>query len=193
MKLYLKGDRCHSDKCPIEGERYVNPPGEPPKRWRSRDSSYGIQLREKQRARFIYGLRERQFRNLFDRATQMEGVTGENLLVLLEKRLDNVVYRLGLANSRSQARQMVRHGHIQVNGGKVDIPSYEVSKGDVVSVKDDSKDISLFSEALAHEVEAKDWLQLNRDSMEGKIIEEPAREDIEYPIQENLIVELYSK
>lgn len=193
MKLYLKGDRCYSDKCPLEGEKYINPPGEPPKRWYSRDSSYAIQLREKQRAREIYGLREKQFRNLFEKATVIEGVTGEELLKLLEKRLDNVIYRLGFVISRRQARQIVRHNHIRVNEEKVNIPSYQASVGDIISVKESSKDIPLFAESLAHEIEVKEWLSLNRKKMEGKIVAEPSRADIEYPIKENLIVELYSK
>ncbi len=193
MKLYLKGDRCYSKKCPIEGVRYINPPGEQPKRWHPRESPYGIQLREKQRVKEIYHLRERQFKNLFERATKAGGVTGESLLILLEKRLDNVVYRLGFATSRVQARQAVAHGHIEVNGGKVDIPSYETSVGDEITVRKKSKDIPSFSEALAHEIEVKEWLTINRKKMEGKVIGEPKREDIEHPIKENLIVELYSK
>lgn len=193
MKLYLKGDRCYSEKCPVEGVRYVNPPGEQPKRWYPRETPYGIQLREKQRLKEIYRLRERQFKNLFERASKKEGVTGENLLILLERRLDNVVYRLGLANSRTQARQTIVHGHIEVNGKKVTIPSFEASVGDVISVRGKSKKIPFFSESLAHEVEVKEWLSINRGKMEGKMIGEPKREDIEYPIKENLIVELYSK
>jgi len=192
MKLYLKGDKCYSDKCPL-GEEYIRPPGEPSKRWRSRESSYGLQLREKQRVKCIYDLRERQFRNLFDKATGIEGVTGEELLKLLERRLDNVVYRLGFAMSRRQARQVVRHNYIRVNGKKVDIPSYQVSVGDVISIKEKGKKVSLFSEALAHEIEVKQWLSVNRKKMEGKIVAEPSRVDVEYPIKENLIVELYSK
>jgi len=193
MKLYLKGDRCYSDKCPIEGVRYVNPPGERPKRWFARESPYGTQLHEKQRVKYIYGLRERQFKNLFLKATKAEGVTGEILLRLLEKRLDNVVYRLGLVMSRVEARQVITHGHIEVNGKKVNIPSYETSVGNVISVREKSKGIPLFSESLAHEIEVKDWLTIDRDKLEGKVIKEPGREDIEYSIKENLIVELYSK
>jgi len=192
MKLYLKGDRCYSDKCPI-GEEYVRPPGEPPKRWHARVSSYGLQLHEKQRIKWIYDLREGQFRNLFNKATKIEGVTGEELLKLLEKRLDNVVYRLGFAMSRRQARQVVRHNYIKVNGGKVDIPSYQVSVGDVISISKKGKSVPLFKEALAHEIEAKDWLSVNREKREGKVLTEPSRADVEYPIKENLIVELYSK
>jgi small subunit ribosomal protein S4 len=192
MKLYIKGDRCYSEKCPI-GEEYVRPPGEPPRRWRSRESSYGLQLREKQRAKCIYDLRERQFKNLFKKATKIEGVTGEELLKLLEKRLDNVVYRLGFAMSRRQARQVVRHNYIRVNGGKVDIPSYQVSVGDVISISDKGKSVPLFKESLAHEVETKEWLSVNRGKREGKVLTEPSRTDVEYPIKENLIVELYSK
>jgi small subunit ribosomal protein S4 len=193
MKLYLKGDRCYSEKCPVEGVRYVNPPGEQPKRWYPRETPYGIQLREKQRLKEIYRLREGQFKNLFERASKKEGITGENLLILLETRLDNIVYRLGLTTSRTQARQAIVHGHIEVNGKKVNIPSFEVSVGDVISVRDKSRKIPFFSEALAHEVEVKEWLSVNRKKMEGKVIDEPKREDIEYPIKENLIVELYSK
>jgi len=193
MKLYLKGDRCYSEKCPVGGEEYIKPPGEPPKRWHARESSYGLQLREKQRIKSIYDLREKQFRNLFYKATKIEGVTGEELLKLLEKRLDNVVYRLGFGMSRRQARQVVRHGYVNVNGEKVDVPSYQVSVGDVISVSEKGKNVPLFAESLAHEVETKDWLSVNRDKMEGKVIAEPSREDVEYSIKENLIVELYSK
>jgi small subunit ribosomal protein S4 len=192
MKLYLKGDRCYSDKCPL-GEEYIKPPGEPSKRWRSRESSYGLQLREKQRVKCIYDLRERQFKNLFNKASKIKGVTGEELLKLLEKRLDNVVYRLGFAMSRRQARQVVRHSYIKVNGEKVDIPSYQVSVGDVISISEKGKKVSVFAEALAHEIEAKEWLSVNRKKMEGKVLADPSRADVEYPIKENLIVELYSK
>jgi small subunit ribosomal protein S4 len=192
MKLYLKGDKCYSSKCPISDE-YIKPPGEPPRRWRSRESSYGLQLREKQRVKNIYDLRERQFRNLFNEATVIEGVTGEELLKLLERRLDNVVYRLGFALSRRQARQVVRHNHILVNGEKVNVPSYQVSVGDVISIGEKGKKLSLFTQALAHEIEVKEWLSVNRKKMEGKVVAEPNRADVEYPIKENLIVELYSK
>jgi len=192
MKLYLKGDKCYSSKCPI-GDEYIKPPGEPPRRWRSRDSSYGLQLREKQRVKNIYDLREKQFRNLFSKATVIEGVTGEELLKLLERRLDNVVYRLGFSLSRRQARQAVRHNHILINGKSVDVPSYQVSVGDVISIKEKSKKLALFTEALAHEIEVKEWLSVNREKMEGKVVADPSRADIEYPIKENLIVELYSK
>jgi small subunit ribosomal protein S4 len=193
IKLYLKGDKCYSNKCPVEGE-YIKPPGEPPKRWYPRESSYGLQLREKQRVKSIYDLREKQFRNLFARALKIkEAVTGEELLKSLEKRLDNVVYRLGFAMSRRQARQAVKHNYIRVNGKKVDIPSYEVSVGDVISVSEKGKKVSFFKEALAHEVEPKGWLSVNREKMEGKVLAEPTRADVEYPIKENLIVELYSK
>ncbi|MCK4421892.1 30S ribosomal protein S4 [candidate division WOR-3 bacterium] len=193
MKLYLKGDKCYSEKCPLEGVKFINPPGEKPKRWYSRESAYGTQLREKQRVKTIYGLRERQFKNLFVKASKSEGVTGEIFLVLLERRLDNTVYRLGLATSRQQARQAIVHGHIKINGKKVDIPSFQVSIGDVISVREKSKKLLLFSFSLEHEVEVPDWLTLNRDKMEGKVIGEPQREHIEYPIKENLIIELYSK
>lgn len=193
MKLYLKGDRCYSEKCPFEGSKRVNPPGEPPKRWRSRQSPYGIQLREKQRAKNIYGLREKQFKNLFERATQIEGVTGEVFLSLLEKRLDNVVYRLGFTTSRRQARQIVSHGHIRVNGEKVDIPSFQTSIGDVISVAEKSRKMDVFLRSLEREVEVPEWLTVNREKMEGKIIEDVSREYVEYPIKENLIVEFYSK
>jgi len=193
MKLYLKGDRCYSDKCPVAGE-YIRSPGEPSKRWRSRESSYGLQLREKQRVKNIYDLREKQFRNLFGRAIKIkEAVTGEELLKSLEKRLDNVVYRLGFAMSRRQARQVVRHDYIRVNGKKINIPSYQVSVGDVISVSEKGKKAKIFMEAIAHEIETKEWLSVNREKMEGKIVAEPSRVDIEYPIKENLIVELYSK
>ena len=190
-KLFIKGSRCFTPKCAIE--KRPKTPGQQTGRRRRRFSDRDLQLREKQRVKCIYDLRERQFKNLFRKATKIEGVTGEELLKLLEKRLDNVVYRLGFAMSRRQARQVVRHNYIKVNGGKVDIPSYQVSVGDVISISEKGKSVPLFSEALAHEVEAKEWLSVNRGKKEGKVLAEPSRTDVEYPIKENLIVELYSK
>jgi small subunit ribosomal protein S4 len=191
-KLYLKGDRCYSDKCAFSKRGYA--PGQHGQA-RKKVSEYGIQLREKQKARRIYGILERQFRAYFDKADRQKGVTGENLLVLLERRLDNVVYRLGFGSSRIQARQMVRHGHFTVNGHRVDIPSYLIKPGDVVAVHESSKEsplIKQMAEGLAHKTVAA-WLELSAADLSGKIVRYPTREEIDSPIQEQLIVELYSR
>ncbi|WP_045213014.1 30S ribosomal protein S4 [Desulfonatronovibrio magnus] len=191
-KLFLKGDRCYTDKCAYERRAY--PPGEHG-RARKKHSDYAIQLREKQKVRRMYGLLEGQFRKYFDIADSRKGATGENLLILLEKRLDNVVYRLGFANSRIQARQLVRHNHIAVNGRRVNIPSYIVKEGDVVSVLEKSKKMLLFQEAqdvLARRG-APGWVDVDGNELKGTIKATPVRDDITFPINEQLIVELYSK
>ena len=192
MKLFLKGDRCFKDKCAIERRNY--PPGQHGRR-RSKMLGYGIQLREKQKVKRIYGLLESQFRLAFARAERRKGITGANLLEELERRLDNVVYALGFAASRAQARQLVRHGHVAVNGRKVSIPSYRVSKGQVISIKERSRT----NEQVKSSVETArargvpSWLDLTAESFSGRVVELPKREDIKLPIQEQLIVELYSK
>ena len=192
MKLFLKGDRCFKDKCAIERRNY--PPGQHGRR-RSKLLGYGIQLREKQKVKRIYGLLESQFRLAFARAERRKGITGSNLLEELERRLDNVVYSLGFAASRAQARQLVRHGHVTVNGRKVSIPSYRVSKGQVVAIKEKSRSNeqvkASVETARARGVPA--WLDLTPETFSGAVVELPKREDIKLPIQEQLIVELYSK
>jgi len=192
VKLYLKGEKCYSDSCPFSRRSYA--PGQHGHE-RKKLSEYGLQLREKQKARRIYGILEAQFRTYFEKAERQKGVTGENLLVMLERRLDNVVYRLGLAASRNQARQLVRHGHFTVNGRRVNIPSYMVKAGDVIQVKESSKESPLFkeiAEALTHKT-VPAWLELSAPDMSGKVLRYPAREEIDVPIQEHLIVELYSR
>jgi len=192
MKLFLKGDRCFKDKCAIERRNY--PPGQHGRR-RSKLLGYGIQLREKQKVKRIYGLLESQFRLAFARANSRKGITGANLLEELERRLDNVVYSLGFAASRAQARQLVRHGHVTVNGRKVSFPSYRVSKGQVVAIKEKSRTNEQIKASVetarARGVPA--WLDLTPESFSGAVVELPKREDIKLPIQEQLIVELYSK
>jgi len=192
MKLFLKGDRCFKDKCAIERRNY--PPGQHGRR-RSKLLGYGIQLREKQKVKRIYGLLESQFRLAFARANSRKGITGANLLEELERRLDNVVYSLGFAASRAQARQLVRHGHVTVDTRKVSIPSFRVGKGQTVSIKERSRaneQIKASVEtARARGVPA--WLDLTPESFSGRVVELPKREDIKLPIQEQLIVELYSK
>lgn len=192
-KLFLKGSRCLSDKCAIERRNY--PPGQHGRRRGRRPSDYQVQLREKQKVKRIYGVFERQFRKYFKEAAQRRGITGEALLIGLERRLDNVVYRTGLALSRAHARQIVRHGHIQVNGGRVDIPSYQTSQGDVIAVASGSKKNIAIKMAAenATAVERPNWLQADLDSLEGRIVQLPTRADLDIDIQEQLIVELYSK
>ncbi len=191
-KLYLKGDRCYSDSCSFTKRSYA--PGQHGQA-RKKVSEYGLQLREKQRARRVYGVLEGQFRTYFDKADRQKGITGENLLVLLERRLDNVVYRLGFAASRTQARQLVRHRHFTVNGKRVDIPSYQIKPGDVIQVKETSKQSPLIKE-IAEAVTTKTtpaWLEVQAEEMIGKIVRYPSRDEIDTPIQEHLIVELYSR
>jgi small subunit ribosomal protein S4 len=192
IKLYLKGDRCYSDKCAYERRSY--PPGQHGQ-GRKKFSDYGIQLREKQKVKRMYGLLERQFRAYFHTAERQKGVTGTNLLVLLERRLDNVVYRMGFANSRSQARQLVRHNHFFVNGKRVNIPSYLIKENDTVEVKEKSRNIVPIAEAM--EAVARrgipQWLEMEKDKFKGTVKAYPSRDELTMPIQEQLIVELYSK
>jgi len=192
-KLFLKGSRCYSDKCALERRNF--PPGQHGFNVRRKISNYGVQLREKQKVKRIYGLLEKQFHNYYVKATRQKGVTGENLLVLLETRLDNVVYRLGFAPSRKSARQLVRHRHFTVNGRTVDIPSFIVKAGDVVKVRDKSKSLEIIHMALRESDRVVDmpWLRLNKANLEGELLEKPKRADIPLTVQEQLIVELYSK
>ena len=190
MKLFLKGERCLTEKCAIERRSY--PPGEHG-RGRIKQSQYLLQLREKQKARRYYGLLERQFRNYYEKAARGSGVSGENLLRLLETRLDNVIYRLGFAASRSLARQLVRHGHFQVNGRRVNIPSYQVKPNDIVNLKSGSPAEQVVRDATDLTASVAPWLQADHDGLTGKILKLPDREDIDTPVQESLIVELYSK
>ncbi len=191
-KLYLKGDRCFSDKCAVV--RHAYPPGEHGQ-GRQKFSEYGQQLREKQKARRIYGVLERQFRRYFKEADRRRGVTGEILLQLLESRLDSVVFRLGLARSRAEARQLINHGHFQVNDRKVDIASYLVKPGDVISVRDYRKNKPVFKQIVeAREQQGVvDWLEVNHEKLEGRVIRMPQRDEIDVPVTEHLIVELYSR
>ncbi|HEC98851.1 MAG TPA: 30S ribosomal protein S4 [Proteobacteria bacterium] len=192
LKLFLKGDRCYSDKCAFERRSYV--PGQHGQA-RVKVSNYGLQLREKQKVKRMYGLLERQFRTCFEKADWQKGVTGTNLLVLLERRLDNVVYRLGFASARRQARHLVRHNHFLVNGKKVNIPSYLVKVGDVIEIKEKSRSILTINEAIEAVVRrgVPQWVELDKDNFRGTIKAYPIREDLTMPMQEQLIVELYSK
>ncbi len=193
MKLYLKGEKCYSPKCILEKRPY--PPGKSSDRGarRAKASDYGIRLREKQKARRIYGVMERQFRRYFDMASREKGLTGENLLRLLERRLDNVVYRLGFASSRREARQLVSHGHFLVNGRSTNIPSYLVRVGDEIKVKDRSKDIEPIQRGLSYERTVPSWLDLDKEALSGKVVDLPKREDIDIEINEQMIVEFYSR
>ena len=192
QKLFLKGDRCYTDKCAIGRRAYA--PGQHGQS-RRKLSEYGTQLREKQKVRKAYGILEGQFRHYFELANKKQGVTGENLLQLIERRLDNVVYRLGLAVSRPEARQLVRHGHFTVNGKKVNVPSYLVKVGDVIAIKEESKSsekIKNVIEITASRIVPK-WLDLDNNTLTGKVVAVAEREDIDLPLEEHLIVELYSK
>jgi small subunit ribosomal protein S4 len=191
--LYLKGDRCYSDKCAFDRRSY--PPGQHGERRGRKISDYGIQLREKQKVKRMYRLSEKQFHLFFERAERQRGVTGTNLLVLLERRIDNVVYRLGFANSRAQGRQFVLHNHFLVNGKKVNIPSFLVKEGDLIEVKEKSKKIAAITDAVEAVVRRgiPQWLELEKDKNKGVVNGFPVREDLTMPIQEQLIVELYSK
>jgi small subunit ribosomal protein S4 len=189
-KLFLKGERCLTDKCGIERRNY--PPGEHG-RGRSRQSEYRLQLREKQKARRYYGVLERQFRNYYAKASRQPGVTGENLLRLLESRFDNVLVRLGFAGSRRQARQFIRHGHWTVNGRRVDIPSFQLRDGDVITLKGGSKAEQVIRDATELTSAVPAWLQADHDGLTAKVLRQPEREEIAAPVQEQLIVELYSK
>src|SRR6185503_11852054 len=193
MKLFLKGDRCYTDKCGFERRAYA--PGQHGQARRRKLSNYGEQLREKQKVKRIYGIAERQFRGYYYKALRLKGVTGENLLVLLERRLDNIVYRLGFASDHAEGRQLVRHGHFTVNGKRVNIPSYLVRPNDVVQVRESSKTIARINEALAA-VDRRgvpQWIALDKDNFKGQVTQLPAREDVTLPIREQLIIELYSK
>ena len=192
QKLFLKGDRCYTDKCAVERRAYA--PGMHGNARNKKLSEYGVQLREKQKARRYYGVLESQFAEYFEMASKRKGMTGENLLAILESRLDNVVYRLGFAMSRAEARQLVRHGHFTVNGKKVNIPSYLVSVGETIELKDSSRSLDKFKGALeanASRVVPK-WLEMDKNNV-ATVVAVPAREDIDLPIEEHLIVELYSK
>ena len=190
MKLFLKGERCLTEKCAVERRSY--PPGEHG-RGRIKQSEYLLQLREKQKARRYYGILEKQFRNYYEKAAKAQGITGEALLRMLETRLDNVVYRLGFAASRAQARQIIRHGHFQVNGRRVNIPSYQVRPNDVVSLKAGSPVEQVVRDATDLTASVASWLQADHDNLTGKVLKLPERTDIDTPVQEQLIVELYSK
>jgi small subunit ribosomal protein S4 len=193
MKLFLKGAKCFSDKCPIEKRNFA--PGQHGKDRKAKVVGYGLQLREKQKAKRIYFTQEGQFRNYFEKAARAKGVTGERLLQQLERRLDNVVFRLGFAQSRRQARQLVRHGHVAVDNRKVNIPSYEVSAGEEVALRENSKKLTvleLAKEFASHGV-MPSWLEVDRDNYKGRVLNLPKREDIQLPVNEQLIVELYSK
>jgi len=192
LKLFLKGERCYTEKCAIDRRAY--PPGQHGQ-GRKKFSAYGAQLREKQKVKRMYGLLENQFRNTFFESDRRKGITGEILLSLLERRLDNTVYRLGFANSRNEARQLVRHGHFRVNQTKVNIPSYLVKPGDVIQLREKSKKVVRILEALEGMARrgVPPWLELDKEQLRGQVKTVPSREDITIPIQENLIVELYSK
>jgi small subunit ribosomal protein S4 len=192
LKMYLKGDRCYTDKCAIERRPY--PPGQHGQ-GRTKFSEYGVQLREKQKVKRMYGLLEAGFRHAYQNAAAAKGKTGENLLQTLELRLDNVVFRLGFADTRNEARQLVRHGHFTVKGKRVDIPSYLVRPGDIVEVRESSRAIARINEALAA-VDRRgvpQWIELEKDGFKGAVKQMPSREDVTLPIREQLIIELYSK
>ncbi len=193
LKLYLKGDRCYSDKCAFDRRSY--PPGQHGQRRGGKVSDYGQQLREKQKVKRSYCLSEKQFKLTFEKADRKKGITGINLLTILEQRLDNVAYRLGFSNSRPQARQLVRHGHFLVNGKKVDIPSYQIKAGDVIEIREKSRTMQVIIDSLEAVVRRSmpQWLELEKDKFKGMIKAAPLREDITMPIQENQIVELYSR
>lgn len=193
QKLFLKGQRCLTDKCAIEKRNFA--PGQHGKARRPKLVGYGLQLREKQKVRRLYGILEDQFRSYFEKAAATRGITGENLLLMLERRLDNVVYRLGLATSRAEARQLVRHGHIQVANRKVNIPSFQVVAGQEIAVRESSRKLPSIQRALdlAGGRGIPPWLELDRVNMKGRVISPPKREDVNFPIQEQMIVELYSK
>ena len=194
MKLFLKGERCHTEKCAIEKRNFA--PGQHGKDRKPKIVGYGLQLREKQKARRYYGLTETQFRNVFEKASRRKGITGENLLNLLERRLDNVLYRMGMATSRPQARQVVRHGHVQVNGRKTNIPSFTVKPGDIIEIREGSRNQSSIlsaRDATAH-APTPNWLEVDREALRARIVAQPKREElVQIQLNEQLIVELYSK
>jgi len=193
LKLFLKGDRCYSDKCAFDRRSY--PPGEHGQRRGRNLSDYGIQMREKQKIKRLYGLSEKQFRLFFKRANMQRGITGINLLILLERRLDNVVYRLGFSNSRTQARHLVNHNHFLVNNKKVNIPSYMINKGDIIEVREKSREVSIIEDSLNTVVRrgTPQWLEFDSENRKGIVKSFPVREDLTMPMQEQLVVELYSK
>ncbi|HVO80252.1 MAG TPA: 30S ribosomal protein S4 [Terriglobales bacterium] len=193
IKLFLKGAKCFSDKCPVEKRNFA--PGQHGKDRKAKVVGYGLQLREKQKAKRIYFTQETQFRNYFEEAARSKAVTGEKLLQQLERRLDNVVYRLGFGMSRRQARQLVRHGHVHVDGRKVNIPSYEVSVGEEVTIRESSRKLAILEQAkeFASHQGMPNWLEVDRDNYKGRVLALPKREDIQLPVNEQLIVELYSK
>ncbi len=192
MKMFLKGTRCYTEKCTFERRKY--PPGQHGHN-KGKLSDYGLQLREKQKVKRIYGIMEQQFKNYFEKATKMKGVTGENLLKLLERRLDNVIYRMGFAINRRQARQMVRHGFFMINGKKVNIPSYLVRPGDIIDITQAGRELEAIKEnlALAEQRGLPVWIEINIEEMKGKFVRLPEKEEIQLPVQEQLIVEFYSK
>ena len=191
QKLFLKGERCYSPKCAIEKRNYA--PGQHGQNNRKKVSEYGLQLREKQKAKRFYGVLETQFRNYFDKAAKKKGMTGENLLIMLETRLDNAVFRMGFASSRKEARQLVRHGHFIVNGEKQNIPSFSVKAGDSIKVKEKSASSPKFKEIKDMSISVPAWITVDVEKLEGKVVAMPRREDIDTPVAEHLIVELYSK
>ena len=194
MKLFLKGERCHTDKCAIEKRNF--PPGQHGKDRKPKIVGYGLQLREKQKARHYYQLLEGQFRNLFEKASAMKGITGDNMLNMLERRLDNVIYRMGFGTSRAQSRQLVRHGHVMVNGRRVDIPSFQVKPDDALEIAAGSKKNSTILHALEATAHAPshNWLEVDRENLKGRVIGQAKREDlVQIQLNEQLIVELYSK
>jgi small subunit ribosomal protein S4 len=193
MKLFLKGTKCFSDKCPIEKRNFA--PGQHGKDRKAKIVGYGLQLREKQKTKRIYFTQEGQFRAYFEKAARARGVTGELLLQQLERRLDNVVYRLGFGISRRQARQLIRHGHVHVNGHRVNIPSYQVSVGEEITIREASNKLTILESAkeFASHQNLPNWLEIDRDNYKGRVLALPKREDIQLPVNEQLIVELYSK
>jgi small subunit ribosomal protein S4 len=191
QKLFLKGERCYSSKCAVDKRTYA--PGQHGQNRRAKITEYGLQLREKQKAKRFYGLLESQFRNYFDKAAKKKGLTGENLLVMLETRLDNVVFRMGFASSRKEARQLVTHNHFTVNGRKQSIPSFQVSAGDVIKVREKSTSSPKFKEIRDMSISTPSWISVDTDKLEGKVLAMPLREEIDTPVAEHLIVELYSK
>ena len=191
QKLFLKGERCYGTKCALEKRNYA--PGQHGQSRKTKMTEYGIQLREKQKAKRFYGILETQFRNYFDKAAKKKGQTGENLLVALETRLDNVIFRMGFASSRKEARQLVTHNHFVVNGAKQNIPSFSVKAGDVIKVKEKSTASPKFKEIKDMAISTPSWITVDTEKLEGKVIAMPTREEIDTPIAEHLIVELYSK
>ena len=189
-KLFLKGDRCTSKKCAFERRQTL--PGQHGAA-RKRVTEYGLQLREKQKVKRAYGILEKQFRKYYEEAERMKGVTGENMLSLIERRLDNVVYRMGIGASRKECRQIVNHGHITVNGRRVNVPSFIVKAGDIIAIKENKRDLEMFKDLKGMKIIMPKWLEFNSEKLEGKILANPAREDIDLNIKEHLIIELYSR